>query len=134
MTFPVAAGRAAFFALLVLVTYLSLAPSPPDAPSGIAATRMIAEFLLGDAAHADKIGHFAAYAALGAVAHVARVFRSSYWCAPLALAAYGAGLEGGQYFLDARSADGLDVLANAAGAVVGFATATIAERAAFPAK
>lgn len=113
-------GRAFFFLLLAFITYLTVAPNPPESESGFAATRFLADMVFGDAGHADKIGHFLAYGALGTAA-VGAVFKTKqFWMVPAILALYGAGLEGVQYFVDSRSADLLDALANALGAIAGF--------------
>lgn len=120
--------RAVFFALLAIVTYLTVAPNPPQADGGFAATRMIAEFLFGDAGQGDKIGHFMAYGALGGAARFAFRGRGLFWSTPALLAAYGAGLEGAQYFIDVRSADLIDAAANSLGAVTGYSTAAILQR------
>lgn len=117
--------RFGFAALLAIVTWLSIAPNPDESHTGMAATRMIADFFLGDAAHADKVGHFAAYGALGASVFFARILHRPFWAAPLALGVYGVALEGVQYFLDARAAESLDALANAAGALTGVTGAAI---------
>ncbi len=116
-----ALGRAAFILLLAFVTVLSVASFPSNAPPGNAVTRMIAAFLLGDAAHADKVGHFLAYFVLGGAAYIAGVARRPVWLAPALLALYGAGLEGVQYFLANRTADIVDAAVNGFGAALGFA-------------
>ncbi|MEM8772479.1 MAG: VanZ family protein [Pseudomonadota bacterium] len=121
MTFRSILGKTVFFSLLTFVTYLTVAPNPPDSGSGMAATRMIAEALFGSAEYADKVAHFAAYLALGCSAMLADLFPRRSWAAPLALALYGAALEGVQYFVDTRAADGFDAMANALGAVAGYA-------------
>lgn len=113
------AGRVLFIGLLVIVTYLTVAPNPETAEPGFLATRIIASFLFGDAAYADKVGHFVAYGALGAAARFSLRPGVQWWPVALGLAAYGMSLEGVQYFLDARSAEIWDALANALGAVAG---------------
>ncbi|MEO1251397.1 MAG: VanZ family protein [Pseudomonadota bacterium] len=122
----VIAARAALAALLTFVAYLSVAP-PGDTPeSGFALAEALSLLLFGDAAFADKIGHFSAYAALGAVAVPARLWRARAVFAPLALGFYGIVLEGFQMGLPARDADFFDGLANVAGAVVGFYGSSVA--------
>lgn len=118
-------GRAAFIMLLVIVTYLSVAPNPESGGSGFFATKMVAAFLFGDAAYADKIGHFCAYAALGFAARFSVSTLRQWWPEAFMLAAYGVALEGVQYFLDARSADLVDAIANGLGAVAGIGVASV---------
>ncbi len=115
--------RVGFVLLLGVVTVLSLASFPSGAAPGNALTRMIATLLLGDAAHADKVGHFMAYSALGAAAYFAAIARRPFWAAPALLALYGAGLEGVQYFLAGRTADIVDAAVNGVGAASGYAVA-----------
>lgn len=114
------AAVAAFFVLALLVAYLSLGSFPSNAPPGNQVTRMIATLLFGDAAHADKVGHFLAYVTLGVAAVAAAIARRPVWAAPVLLALYGAGLEGVQYFIDGRYADPADAAVNTVGAVVGY--------------
>ncbi len=118
-----ALGRVAFILLLGFVTVLSVASFPSDSPPGNMLTRFIATLLLGDATHADKIGHFLAYFVLGGAAFFAAIARQPLWAAPALLALYGAGLEGVQYFLAGRTADVADATVNGLGAALGFAVA-----------
>ncbi len=117
--------RLLFAALLVFITYLTLTPNPDDT-SGFAAARYVAKLLFGDAQFADKIGHFAAYGALGAAAFWAEtfIFGRKRWT-PLLLAAYGAILEGVQGLGGVRTPEFADGLANALGALSGFIGAYI---------
>ena len=92
------ASRVAFFLLALGVVYLSVGSFPSDAPPGNQITRMIATLLFGDATHADKVGHFMAYVALGGAAVFAALAQRPIWAAPALLALFGAGLEGVQYF------------------------------------
>lgn len=114
-----------FWGLLVVVTYLTVAPNPPETGGGNAAIRLVAQWVFGDAAHGDKVGHFAAYGTLG-LAFVAAGFRRwNVLVGALVLALYGAALEVVQYFLDARSADIWDGVANATGAMCGVVAGTL---------
>ncbi len=115
--------RGAFVVLLGVTTYASVGSPPSDDSSGVELARMLAALIFGDPDQADKIGHFAFYAALGALARLASFFPGRFWAAPVLLAAYGALLEIVQYFLSGRSADVIDGLANASGALTGFAGA-----------
>lgn len=117
-----AALRAGFALLLALVTWLTLGPVHDAPEQGFAPLQWLAAILFGDAAQADKIGHFLAYAALGAVAALGRLDlagRAAFTVAALAL--YGLALEGVQGLMGHRDADLLDALANAAGAAAGMA-------------
>ena len=121
--------RCCFVALLLFITYLTVTPNPDGVESGMAMTRWLASFLFGDARHDDKIAHFGAYAVLAATAYWANIRGfSGPWSPPIFLAVYGAGLEGVQALVDARSAEVLDGVANGAGALSGFAGAVILAR------
>ena len=127
-------ARIAFGLLFMLVTFLTLTPNPDDTKSGLALTRWIAALLLGDAAFADKVAHFLAYALLGATAFWARIaLFGERWIASVALALYGAGLEGLQGLGGVRAPELADALANAMGAGAGLAfgagVATLMRRA-----
>lgn len=122
-----AATRAVFAALVLLVTFLTLTPNVDPDDGGVALTRMIAQFLFGTAAMADKVAHFLAYGALGFFAGASRlapVGRSGY--ATIGLAAYGVGLEALQGLGGVRSPELVDAVANAAGAAAGGAAHLIA--------
>lgn len=114
-------ARAAFTLLLVVVTFLTVTPNPEDIESGMKLTRWLAALLLGDASYDDKVAHFLAYGALGFAAFWARLAQPGRrrW-AVLALAVYGALLEGMQALVAARSPEFGDAVANAAGAIAGF--------------
>ena len=117
-------ARALFVALVSVVTWLTLTPSPENADSGFALARWAATLLFGDAGLTDKVAHFMAYSALGACAFWARLtLAGRLWTTPLALAAYGAALEGAQGLGGVRSPELADALANGLGAVAGFAGA-----------
>lgn len=114
-------ARGVFGVLFLVVTFLTVTPNPDDAKSGMEFARWIAARLFGDDAFADKVGHFLAYAALGLAAFWARFApRGRRLWAPLALAVYGAALEGVQGLGGVRSPELADAVANAAGALAGF--------------
>ncbi len=112
-------ARAGFIVLLGVVTVVSVLPNPTGAIPGNAITRFIAALFFGATTHADKVGHFLAYSALGGAAYLAVIARKPIWRAPLLLAFYGVCLEGVQYFIDARSADLWDAVVNSIGAATG---------------
>ena len=117
-------ARGLFVALVLIVTWLTLTPSPENAESGFALARWAATLLFGDAGLTDKVAHFMAYGALGACAFWARLtLAGRLWAAPLALAVYGAALEGAQGLGGVRSPELADAIANALGALAGFAGA-----------
>ena len=116
-------ARAGFVFLLGIVTVISVWPNPAGGVPGNAITRFIAALFFDGGAHADKVGHFLAYSALGGVAFLAAIARKPIWRAPLLLALYGVGLEGVQYFIDARSADLWDAAVNTFGAATGVVAA-----------
>ena len=121
--------RIVFGALAALITWLTLTPNPESAESGFAFARAIAEALFADAALGDKVAHFLAYAALGVSAAWGRVWIAGLaWASPLALAAYGGGLELVQGLGGVRAAEAADALANGLGAVAGFAAALLASK------
>lgn len=114
--------RAGFALLLALVTWLTLGPAEDEPAQGFALMQWLAAILFGDTGQADKIGHFLAYASLGAVAALGRLDlagRAAFTVA--ALAFYGLALEGAQGLMGHRDADLLDALANTAGAAAGMA-------------
>ncbi len=119
-------ARGLFAALFILVTYLTLTPNPEDTDAGFALARWVAVFVLGDSGLADKVAHFMAYGALGAAAFLARfdLFRTR-WALPLALAGYGAALEGMQGLGGVRSPELADAVANFLGVVTAYAGATL---------
>ena len=112
-------ARAGFILLLGVVTVISVWPNPAGVIPGNAITRFIADLFFGAATHADKVGHFLAYSALGGAAYLAALARKPIWRAPLLLALYGVVLEGVQFFVDARSADPWDAAVNSIGAATG---------------
>lgn len=112
-------ARAGFIILLGVVTVISVLPNPTGAIPGNAITRFISALFLGATTHADKVGHFLAYSALGGAAYLAMLARKPIWRAPFLLAVYGVCLEGVQYFIDARSADLWDAAVNSIGAATG---------------
>ncbi len=117
-------ARGVFAALFLTVTFLTLTPNPEDAEAGFALARWIAAVILGDQGLTDKVAHFMAYGALGATAFWARINISDrQWTLPLALAIYGAVLEGMQGLGGVRSPEWADAAANALGALVGFGAA-----------
>ncbi len=123
-------ARGLFAALFFTVTFLTLTPNPEDTESGFAVARWVAVFFLGDAGLTDKVAHFMAYGALGASAFSARIdlFRKP-WAPPLALAAYGAVLEGVQGLGGVRSPELADAIANALGVVAAYAGAMMLAKA-----
>ena len=118
--------RGLFAALFLLVTYLTLTPNPEETESGFALARWVAVAFLGDATFADKVGHFLGYGALGASAFWAQLsIMKKRWAMPIALALYGAGLEGLQGLGGVRSPELADALANALGVVTAFVGAFV---------
>ncbi|WP_428410471.1 VanZ family protein [Hyphococcus sp.] len=118
--------RVLFALLFALVTYLTLTPNPDDTKAGFAFTRWIATVLFHNPALTDKVAHFLAYAALGAMAVWAHltVFSKRRGTA-LALAAYGVLLEGLQGLGGVRSPELADAVANGLGALSGAAGAVM---------
>jgi len=94
--------RATFFTLLLAVTAFCLAKLPPSEP------------LIN-----DKIQHFIAFAALAVPCAMSWPLRRFFPLLAVALIAYGAAIEFTQHFLPWRSAEWLDLLADAAGVVAG---------------
>lgn len=92
--------------LLVLLTMLILSLLP----LGGAASRV---------PNADKLAHFLAYTGLMAAYAQLLIGRRSRWVLALGLFAFGLLIEALQSLVDWRSADALDVLANAAGIALG---------------
>ncbi|WP_375206987.1 VanZ family protein [Hyphococcus sp.] len=118
--------RVLFGLLFALVTYLTLTPNPDDVEPGFAVTRWISSLLFGDPKLADKVAHFLAYAALGAMAvwaHLSLFGRRLG--AALALAVYGVFLEWLQGVGGVRSPELADAVANGLGALSGAAGAVI---------
>lgn len=117
-------ARGLFWALFAFVTYLTLTPNPDEAEKGFFAARFIADLFFHNPALADKIAHFGAYGLLGFIAVLAQIkfFGRKRWT-PIALAAYGAFLEGLQGLGGVRSPELADAAANSAGALAGFAGA-----------
>ena len=122
-------ARAAFFLLLLFVTWQTLAPDPTESQSGLAFARWIASVLFGDVAMADKVAHYCAYAALGTLAAFGGI--TIFGRAMLVLAmlvAYSAVLEFLQGLGGVRVAEWIDAGMNAAGAISGFAFASAARK------
>jgi len=115
-------GARVFFAVLfVFVTYMTLTPNPDDTKTEIDIARWIAMMLFGDGSFADKVAHFVAYGSLGAAAALAQIrIAGRASLAIVALALYGALLEGMQGLGGVRTPDLFDGFANAAGAGVGY--------------
>ncbi|MEM8935249.1 MAG: VanZ family protein [Pseudomonadota bacterium] len=123
------AARLVFAVLLVIVTWLTLTPSPEQTESSIAIARWIASVFLGAPALSDKVAHFLAYAALGASAQWAQLTPPTmrYAAPAILLALYGVVLEFGQGAMGVRSPEIADAAANAAGAICGVAFAAVAQ-------
>lgn len=119
-------ARSLFAALFFSVTFLTLTPNPEDTETGFALARWVAVFVLGDSGLTDKVAHFMAYGALGVSAFWAQLelFRRR-WTFPIALAAYGAALEGVQGLGGVRSPELADALANAFGVVTAYGGAML---------
>ncbi len=118
--------RVLFALLFTLVTYLTLTPNPDDTKASFAVTRWIATTLFGDAKLADKVAHFLAYGALGAMAVWANLkLLSKRLGLALALAAYGVLLEWLQGLGGVRSPELADAVANGLGALSGVTGAVI---------
>lgn len=114
-------ARIIFALLFVIVTYLTLTPNPDDTKSGMAITRWLAVLLLGQEDLGDKVAHFAAYGALGTFAVLSRIrFFGATLFTILALAIYGACLEGLQGLAAVRTPELADAVANALGAIGGW--------------
>lgn len=123
-------ARGFFAALFLTVTFLTLTPNPEDTETGFAVARWVAVFVLGDAGLTDKVAHFMAYGALGASAFWAQVnLFDKPWAPPLALAAYGAALEGVQGLGGVRSPELADAIANSLGVVTAYAGAMMLAKA-----
>ena len=116
--------RALFVLLIIAVTYLSVAPNPVGVKSGNILTVWLSEHILGDAGYSDKVAHFTAYFALAGVFVLARFSTGMRaFAGVVALGAYGGVLEIVQGGIVSRSMEGLDALANAAGALSGYPAA-----------
>lgn len=128
MTFE-RAWRAAFALFLIFVTWQTLTPDPEESKSGLALARYLAAMLFGDAGYADKIAHFLAYATLGGLAGMGdlRAFGKRRFSV-LLLFLYGLLLEWLQGVGGVRDAEIVDALANATGAVTGFAVSMVVAR------
>lgn len=74
----------------------------------------------------DKVQHFAAFMALGAIGAVAFPGRRSMVWLAIALFAFGCLLEGLQFFVPSRQATLGDVIANSLGIAVGLASGALA--------
>lgn len=122
-------ARGAFFILLSAVTYLTVTPNPDDVKSGFDLADWIATLVFGGPEFGDKVAHFGAYSALGAVAAPARftIARRGWPIIP-ALGCFGVLLEGVQGLSGVRQPDALDALANLFGASAGFVSASLAGR------
>jgi len=103
--------RATFFTLLLLVTAFCLAKLSPSEP------------LIN-----DKVQHFIAFAALTVPAAMSWPLLGLLAPVGLLLVLYGAAIECVQYLLPWRSAEWLDLLADAAGVVFGLYVASIIRR------
>ncbi len=129
------AWRGAFVVLLLFVTWQTLTPDPEETESGLAIARILAELLFHDAAYADKVAHFLAYAALGWSAGLGDLRVSGRRrLTVLLLAVYGMMLEFLQGLGGVRVAEFVDAIANASGALAGFAAAYAIERLRLPAR
>ena len=122
-------ARGLFAALFLLVTYLTLTPNPEETESGFALARWVAVAFFGSEALTDKVAHFMGYGALGASAFWAQIqLLNQRWAIPIALAIYGALLEGAQGIGGVRSPELADGFANMAGAIVGYIAALMLTR------
>lgn len=121
--------RAGLFALLAFVTFETLTPDPDDTKTEMGVAQLIALFLFGGPALADKVAHFTAYFSLAIAAGVARLAPAGRdWLLAVALGAYGALLEVLQGLGGVRDAEWRDGFANALGAVTGVAIFAAASR------
>ena len=107
------AGIAAGWAWAAAIVWLSLTPSPPQI----------------DIEHGDKLGHFGSYALL--MFWFAQLYRVRIFYA-IGFVAMGVALELLQGQLGYRSADVLDMGANALGVLLGWAAASILPRIRMP--
>ncbi|MCV2367645.1 VanZ family protein [Roseateles oligotrophus] len=100
--------RATFFLLLVVISYLALAPTPPK----------------GLSSGWDKLNHAMAFASLAFCGHWSLNHRRARWLAlPLALLAYGGAIELLQLQIPGRDGEWLDLLADAIGISTGLCAA-----------
>jgi len=114
-------ARILFALLFATVTYLTVTTNPENTNDGMALTRWLAVMILGQAELADKIAHFLAYGALGAAAMFADLkIAGRRLMTIMALAAYGAVLEGAQAIGGVRTPELADALANAFGALCAY--------------
>jgi VanZ family protein len=121
--------RGVFALLIVFVTWQTLTPDPDETESGMALARYLAEMLFNSPEHADKVGHFLAYSALGGTAGLGGLkLRGRRRFSVLGLTLYGMVLEYLQGLGGVRDAELLDAFANASGALAGFAGAYVIER------
>lgn len=129
------AWRGAFALLLFFVSWQTLTSDPEEAESGLAIARLLAELLFHDAAYADKVAHFLAYAALGGSAGLGDLRVSGRRrLTLLLLAVYGMLLEFLQGLGGVRVAEFVDAFANASGALAGFAAAYAVEKMQYPSR
>lgn len=121
--------RGVFALLFVFVTWLTLTPNPDDTAPSLAIARFLAELIFQNAAFADKIAHFLAYAALGGSAALADLRAGGRRSGViLALALYGGALEYLQGAGGVRVAEFADAVANATGALAAFPATLAIER------
>ena len=114
----------------VMIAFMSLTPVSDAAAGRFSLIEEIAKLIFDDRAQADKIGHFLAYTALGALAAFGvRLFGEVlviFGFLALGLVAYGGFLEIAQGFVPERSRSFADLLANTLGVFVGFVLAECA--------
>ena len=67
----------------------------------------------------DKLAHFIVYAIFAVLAYRLSLLKKSYWYLCLGIVFYSGLLEFGQSFVPGREMSALDLLANAAGVVLG---------------
>lgn len=108
--FPRWLNATGWLAALAWSAFLVIQSGSPTVGGFLA--RILAHFPAG----ADKVGHAAAYTVLGALLTLAT---GRVWVAVLVSALFGVSDEIHQYFVPGRTAEVLDVVADAAGALVG---------------
>ncbi|MEM9810195.1 MAG: VanZ family protein [Pseudomonadota bacterium] len=115
--------------LALAIAILSLTPDTNSVGQGLWLFSYLAQVLLGSAEQSDKIGHFAAYGALGFVAALGFEKNRRLLTVFLVIVLYGVILEGVQGLSPVRSTSWADMLANSLGAMMGLGLAATGMRA-----
>ncbi len=110
-----------FWALLGVVTVLSLIANPQEVPGGSFLTEWLAKLIFGDAMQADKINHFLAYGLLASMGRWGNVrLLQRVWLIIPLLLLWSGGLELLQGLTQSRQPDWFDMIANSAGVFLGY--------------